>query len=78
MDRLAADFRAEAGPFAVFVRGEYQHAPSAPSPSQAILNVIALKDEIPIPADVGIRGINRPRLLDTYIVMKLSSPKLKN
>ena len=71
-------FQAEAGPFAVFVRGEYQHAPSAPAPSEAVLNVIALKDVVPIPPDVVIGGINRPRLLDTYIVMKLSPLKLDN
>jgi hypothetical protein len=74
--QVGADFHAEAGPFAVYVRGEYQHAPSAPAPSQAVLNVITLKDEVPTPADIGIGGINRPRLLDTYIVMKLSPLKL--
>ncbi len=71
-------FRAEAGPFAFYVRAEYQHAPSAPAPSAAVLNVIALKDEVPVPPDVGVGGINRPRVLDTYIVMKLSPLKLDN
>jgi len=71
-------FRAEAGPFAVYVRAEYQHAPSAPAPSQAVLNVIALKDEVSLPPDVGIGGINRPRVLDAYIVMNLSPVKLSD
>jgi hypothetical protein len=71
-------FRAEVGPFAFYVRAEYQHAPSAPAPSEAVLNVIALKDEVPVPLDAGIGGINRPRVLDTYIVMKLSPLKLDN
>ena len=71
-------FRAEAGPFALYVRAEYQHAPFAPAPSAAVLNVIALKDEVPVPPDVGIGGINRPRLLDAYIVMNLSPLKLSN
>jgi hypothetical protein len=71
-------FQAEAGPFAVYVRGEYQHAPMVPAPSEAVLNVIALKDEVPIPPDVGVGGIDRPRLLDTYVVMKLSPLKLDN
>jgi hypothetical protein len=69
-------FRAEAGPFAVYVRGEYQHAPSAPAPSEAVLNEIALKDEVPVSPDAGIGGLNRPRVLDTYIVMNLSPLKL--
>jgi len=71
-------FRAEAGPFALYVRAEYQHAPSASAPSEAVLNVIALKDDVPVPPDVGVSGINRPRLLDAYIVMNLSSVKLIN
>ena len=69
-------FRADAGPFALYIRGEYQHAPSAPAPSEAVLDVIALKDEVPIPPDVGIGGINRLRLLDTYIALNLSPVKL--
>ena len=71
-------FRTEAGPFALYVRTEYQHAPSASASSDAVLNVIALKDEVPIPPDVGIGGINRPRVLDTYIVMNLSPVKLND
>ncbi len=65
-------FRAEAGPFALYIRAEYQHAPAAPAPSEAVLNVIALKDQEPLPPDIGIGEINRPRLLDTYVVMNLS------
>jgi hypothetical protein len=71
-------FRSEAGPFAFYARMEYQHAPSAPAPSQAALNVIAFKDEIPLPPDVGIGAINRPRVLDAYVVMNLSPLKLSN
>jgi Capsule assembly protein Wzi len=70
-------FRAEAGPFAVYVRAEYQHSPSAPAPSQAVLDVIAFDDEVPLPADAGIAAINRPRVLDAYIVMRGVS-KLSN
>jgi hypothetical protein len=71
-------FRAEAGPFALYVRAEYQHAPSAPAPSEAVLNVIALKDEVPVPPAVGLGEINRPRVLDTYFVMNLSPLKLSD
>jgi hypothetical protein len=74
--QVGSAFRAEAGLFALYVRGEYQHTPSAPPDSLAVRDVIALKDSIPVPPDVGINGINRPRLLDTYIVMNLSPLKL--
>lgn len=77
-EQVGGAFRAEAGPFAVYVRAEYQHAPSAPAPSEAVLNVIALKDEVPVPPNVGIGAINRPRLLDTYIALKLSPVKLNS
>lgn len=70
--------RAEDGPFSFYVRAEYQHAPSAPAPSQAVLNVIALRDEVPVPPDVGIHGIDRPRILDAYIALNLSPLKLNN
>ena len=65
--------RAEAGPIAIYVRAEYQHAPSAPAPSEAVLNLIALKDVGPAPPDVGIDGINRPQLLDAYIGVNLDN-----
>jgi membrane-associated phospholipid phosphatase len=71
-------FRAEAGPFALYVRAEYQHSPSAPAPSEAVRNVIALKDEVPLPPDAGIKPINRPQLLDAYLVMNLSPLKLSD
>jgi len=69
-------FRAEAGPFALYVRAEYQHAPSAPAPSLAVRNVIALKDDVPVPPAAGVDGTNRLRVLDAYIVMNLSPMKL--
>jgi hypothetical protein len=76
--QAGAAFRAEDGPFALYARMEYQHAPSAPAPSQAVLNVIALKDDNPVTPDVGIGGINRPRVLDAYVVMNLSPLKLSD
>lgn len=74
--QAGTSFRAAAGPFALYVRAEYQHAPTAPAPSEAVLNVIALKDDIPAPADVGVNGINRPRLLDTYLAVSLGPVEL--
>ena len=76
--QAGAAFRADDGPFALYFRGEYQHAPAAPTPSQAVLNVIALKDETPVPPDVGIADINRPRVLDAYIAMNLGPLKLSD
>ncbi len=66
-------FRAEAGPLAVYVRGEYQHAPGAPAPSDAVRSFIALRDLVPEPPDVPVNPINRFRLLDAYIGVNLDN-----
>jgi hypothetical protein len=76
--QAGAAIRAEAGPCALYVRAEYQNAPSAPAPSETVLNVIALKDDVPVPADVGISAVNRARLLDSYVVLNLSPLKLSD
>jgi membrane-associated phospholipid phosphatase len=68
--------RAAAGPFALYLRAEYQHAPAAPAPSAAVRDWIALKDDTPRAPDARIPGINRLRLLDTYLVMNLSPLQL--
>ena len=60
-------FRAEAGPVAIYVRAEYQHAPGAPTPSDAVRNFVAFRDMVPEPPDVPVSPIDRPRLLDAYI-----------
>jgi hypothetical protein len=69
-------FRAEAGPLAVYVRGEYQHAPASPAPSPEVLNFIALRDQIALPVDIGTDTINRPRVLDAYVAVNLSPLRL--
>jgi membrane-associated phospholipid phosphatase len=74
--QAGASFHAEAGPFVLYVRAEYQHAPSAAAPSAAVLNWIALKDDVPLPPDSGIHEISRPQLLDTYLAVNLSPLKL--
>jgi hypothetical protein len=66
-------FRVAAGPIAIYVRAEYQHAPSAPAPSDAVRNVIALRDRVPEPPDVPVNAINRPRLLDAYIAVNVDN-----
>jgi len=40
--------RSEAGRFALYFRGEYQHAPGAPGYSQSLTNILANIDGIPI------------------------------
>ena len=60
---------AAAGPFAFYVRGEYQHAPSAPPLSEQVRNVIATADAVPVQPAAPFPSINRFRLLDTYVAM---------
>lgn len=55
-----------AGPFALYVRGEYQHAPSAPGYSQTVLQAIAAADQTPLQPSTPVAAVNRFTLLDTY------------
>jgi membrane-associated phospholipid phosphatase len=66
-------FTASAGPVTVYVRAEYQHAPAAPAPSPAVINVIALRDAVPPPPDVPVPEINQVTLLDAYLAVNLSN-----
>jgi Capsule assembly protein Wzi/PAP2 superfamily len=66
-------FRADLGPLAIYVRAEYQHAPGAPAPSEAVRNIIALRDLVPEPPDVPVSPINRARLLDAYVGVNVSN-----
>jgi membrane-associated phospholipid phosphatase len=67
--QAGGSFSAAAGPLAIYVRAEYQHAPSAPAPSDAIRTIIANLDRV-APAEVRggpVTGINRATLLDAYM-----------
>src|SRR6266481_8894425 len=65
---------AAAGRFVFYARGEYQHAPSAPAPSQAVLSFISAADGLPSGAPATpISATNRFRLLDTYVGMNLAN-----
>jgi hypothetical protein len=68
-------FSASAGPVTLYVRAEYQHAPSAPAPSEAMVNAIALRDLVPVSevAADPVEAINRPRLLDAYLGVNLNN-----
>jgi membrane-associated phospholipid phosphatase len=60
------------GRFTLYVRGEYQHAPSAPGFSQSIQNLIATVDNTPVQQAAPIPATNQFRLLDTYVAAKVA------
>jgi hypothetical protein len=70
-----------AGALGFYIRGEYEHAPSAPGVSQAIQNAIQLGDaKTTNAAEAGppiiqpvspIAAFNQFRLLDTYLMLNL-------
>jgi len=60
------------GRFTLYVRGEYQHAPSAPGFSQTTQNLIATLDNNPVQPAAPIPATNQFRLLDTYVAAKVA------
>lgn len=58
---------ATAGRFTIYVRGEYQHAPSAPAYSLPIRQFIATVDQNPLQPATPFATVNQFRLLDTYV-----------
>jgi membrane-associated phospholipid phosphatase len=76
--QAGGSFSAAAGPVALYVRTEYQHAPSAPAPSTAIRNLIAQVDLVS-PSQVPVNGVaalNQPQLLEAYATVNLSNWQL--
>jgi hypothetical protein len=63
--------RAESGRFAVYVRGEYQHAPEASAYPLSAREAIAQADANPIQPASPFQETNQFRLLDTYASMTL-------
>jgi hypothetical protein len=63
---------AVAGPFAIYTRGEFQHAPSAPAYSLAVREAIATADRNPLQPAIPIPAVNQFRLLDTYVTANLA------
>jgi len=55
------------GRYAIYVRGEYQHAPFAPAYSLAARELIANVDRNPLQPAIPFATTNQFRLLDTYI-----------
>src|SRR5579871_50158 len=65
------------GPFVMYVRGEYQSAQSAPSPSPDVLGFISSADGLPPdPPPLPIAATNRFQLLDAYVGMNLGNWQL--
>ena len=63
-----------AGPFVVYVRGEYQSAPSAQSLSPAVLDFISSTDALPPnPPQLPVASISRFQLLDAYVGLNLAN-----
>lgn len=59
------------GRYAIYVRGEYQHAPGAQGFAQATQNLISSLDLTPVVAAAAIPPANQFRLLDTYVSTSL-------
>ena len=69
---------AAAGPLAVYIRAEYQHAPGAPSLSAAAISAISTADLVsPSAVQAGpFAPINRLQLLDAYVGVNLGNWQL--
>ena len=55
------------GSLAIYVRGEYQYAPSSPAYSLAVRQAIAIPDGNPVQPAVPIAQANQFRILDAYV-----------
>jgi capsule assembly protein Wzi/PAP2 superfamily protein len=61
---------ASVGFLGFFVRGEFQHSPSAPGVSQAVVNAIQQSDQKPLVASAGpVNSVDRVNLLDAYVTL---------
>ncbi|HSM84873.1 MAG TPA: capsule assembly Wzi family protein [Candidatus Limnocylindrales bacterium] len=60
-----------AGALGFYVRGEFEHAPSAPGFTQAVQDQIQITDQKPLVPSSSIPAFNQFRLLDTYISLNL-------
>ena len=64
---------ATAGPLVLYVRGEYQSAPSGPAPTPAMLDFFNSTDNWPTGPAIPVASISRFRLLDTYLGLNLAN-----
>lgn len=64
---------ATAGPLVLYVRGEYQYAPSAPAPTQSMLGLFHSTDQWPTGPAFPVASISRFRVLDTYLGLNVGN-----
>ena len=67
---------ASEGRLTVYVRGEYQHAPSSPALSAQARQVISGFDGLPVPPNSATPAVDRFQLLDAYIAMNIENWQL--
>ena len=68
--------RAEAGPLAFYVRGEYQHSASMPNYSPELAQTITSYDPLPPNSVSNFNSVNRVRLLDAYVALNIANWEL--
>ncbi|MGH9678340.1 MAG: capsule assembly Wzi family protein [Candidatus Acidiferrales bacterium] len=76
--QAGASFRAAAGPLALYVRAEYQHAPGAPALPLSARNAISIADSVSsarVPSG-PVPPIDRLQLLDAYVGVNLDNWQL--
>ena len=61
--------RGQAGPFAFYFRGEYQHAPALPLVPENVRQAIAAADGNPVVTPAAPADTNRFRFLDSYVAL---------
>jgi len=64
---------AQAGPFLVYVRGEYQHSAGVPELSTSARTAIANADGLPVAPGIPSHSLDRFRLLDAYVALNVDS-----
>ncbi|MBZ5526591.1 MAG: phosphatase PAP2 family protein [Acidobacteriia bacterium] len=68
-----ASFSGSYGNFFAYVRGEVQHAPGQPALSDALRQLNAAQDQLPVQPGVVSPAINRFQFLDAYFGMTLGN-----
>jgi len=68
--------RADTGPLAYYVQGEYQHAPGAPAYPLSVRQVIATADDNPVQPAIPIQQTDQFRLLDAYAALDLNNNEI--
>jgi len=76
--QAGGSFSADAGPLTLYIRAEYQHAPSAPALSSGEVSAISTGDGVPATeVQAGpIAPTNRLQLLDSYVGVNLGNLQL--